>query len=110
VSDAPLPVLTLPGSALARIAEAEGVPVVREAFVDRGYRADGTLIPRAEPGALLHDLDEITDRAIAFVRDGRCDSLCVHGDTPNAVAMATAVRDALIAEGISIAPFARVST
>jgi UPF0271 protein len=100
-----LAVLTLPGSALGRLAADAGIPVVTEAFVDRGYRADGTLIPRTEAGAILHDLDEIVARAVAFVKDGAAESLCVHGDTAGAVDMAIAVRSALLNAGVTLSPF-----
>ncbi|MEO7260927.1 MAG: 5-oxoprolinase subunit PxpA [Jatrophihabitantaceae bacterium] len=114
----PLPVLTLPGSALASAATAAGLPVVLEAFCDRGYQADGSLVPRAEPGAVLHEAGEIADRALAMVVDGavraadgsrvalRPASLCVHGDTPGATEIAAAVRDRLTGAGIRLAAFA----
>lgn len=105
VSEDALPVLALPGSVLARIATDEGIPVITEAFVDRGYRDDGTLIPRDEAGAILHDLEEITERAVAFARDRIADSLCVHADTPGAVAMAASVRSALTEAGIAVSSF-----
>lgn len=116
--DRPLPVLTLPGSVLATAAEAAGLPVVAEAFCDRGYRPDGSLVPRGEPGALLHEPAAIADRALAMVGDGtvtavdgspvavRPRSLCVHGDTPGAAAIARAVRDRLTGAGVQLAPFA----
>jgi len=105
-------------SGSARAAEEAGVRFVREAFVDRGYRSDGTLVPRTDPGALLSDDGEIAARAVRMVTEGRVvaadgtdipvgvDSLCVHGDTPGAVAMALAVRDALAEAGVSVEPFA----
>jgi UPF0271 protein len=116
--DPRLALLGLAGSAVERAAEEAGVRFVREAFVDRGYRPDGTLVPRTEPGALLHDPAEIAARAVRMVTDGRVvavdgsdirvqvDSLCVHGDTPGAVAMARAVREALTAAGVGVEPFA----
>ncbi len=116
--DPSLALLGLGGSAVERSAREAGLRFVREAFVDRGYRADGTLVPRAEPGALLSDADAITARAVRMVKDGRVtavdgtdiavqvDSLCVHGDTPGAVAMARAVREALAAAGVAVEPFA----
>jgi UPF0271 protein len=113
-----LPMLGLPHSiALVHAAEA-GLTPVREAFVDRAYKADGTLAPRQLPGAVLHDIEEITDRTVRMVAEGlvstidgsdikiRFESLCVHGDTPGAVAIARAARDALEREGIEIQPFA----
>jgi len=116
--DPSLALLGLAGSAVERAAREAGVRFVREAFVDRGYRADGTLVPRTEPGALLSDDDAIADRAVRMVTDGRVtavdgtelhveiDSLCVHGDTPGAVAMARAVRDTLAASHVAVEPFA----
>lgn len=116
--DPRLALLGLTGSAVHRAAEEAGVRFVGEAFVDRGYRADGTLVPRGEPGALLTDDARIAERAVRMVVDGSVtaadgsdvavavDSLCVHGDTPGAVAMARAVRDALAAAGVEVRPFA----
>ncbi len=117
--DRPLPVLTLPGSALAAAAADAGLPVVAEAFCDRGYRADGSLAPRGQPGAVLHEPGEIADRALAMVTEGeiravdgspvtvRPHSLCVHGDTPRAAEIARAVRDRLAGAGVELAAFAR---
>ncbi|MET3564991.1 UPF0271 protein [Leifsonia sp. 563] len=116
--DPTLALLGLAGSAVERAAGEAGVRFVREAFVDRGYRSDGTLVPRTDPGALLSDDGEIAARAVRMVTEGRVvaadgtdipvgvDSLCVHGDTPGAVAMALAVRDALAEAGVSVEPFA----
>lgn len=116
--DPSLALLGLAGSEVERAAEEAGLRFVREAFVDRGYRPDGTLVPRTEPGALLEGEREIATRALRMVVDGtvtahdgtdipvRVDSLCVHGDTPGAVAMALAVREALTAAGVAVEPFA----
>ncbi len=103
--DPQLPILGLPGSAVLELAAGAGLPVFREAFVDRGYRADGTLIPRGEPGDLLEDLEQIADRAVEFALRGAADSLCVHGDTPGALAMARLVRQRLAEAGIGLRPF-----
>lgn len=115
--DPSLPLLGLAGSEVERAAADAGLRFVREAFVDRGYRADGTLIPRTDPGALLADASEIADRAVRMVTEGtvdavdgaavglEVDSLCVHGDTPGAVAMAGAVRSALAAADVQVEPF-----
>jgi UPF0271 protein len=117
--DPGLPVLGLPGSAFLRLADAAGLATVAEAFADRGYHGDGTLVSRREPGALLHDPAEVADRMVRLVTDGelvavdgtvvavRAGSICVHGDSPGAVAMAAAVRDALRAAGVGISAFAR---
>ncbi|GAA4197613.1 5-oxoprolinase subunit PxpA [Microbacterium oryzae] len=116
--DPTLPVLGLPGSALLDAAQRAGLGTATEAFADRGYLASGALVPRGQPGAVLHGVDEVARRMARLVRDGqvaavdgtalrlRADSICVHGDSPGAVAMAVAVRRALEAEGIPLAPFA----
>jgi UPF0271 protein len=116
--DAKLPVLGLPGSAFLRIAADRGLRAVPEAFADRAYRPDATLLPRREPGAVLADPDEVAARCVRMVLhsevvagDGtvlqvRAESICLHGDSPAAVQMARAVRDALRSAGVEIAPFA----
>src|SRR4029078_4828519 len=98
-----------------------GVGTVLEAFADRAYRADGSLVPRGEPGAVLHDPEEVAARAVRMVVEGVVvaedgtglrlapESICVHGDSPGAVSMATAVHDALEAAGVRVAPFAPAS-
>jgi 5-oxoprolinase (ATP-hydrolysing) subunit A len=113
-----LPVLTLPGSELETAATDLRLPVVSEAFADRGYRDDGSLVPRSEPGALLTDPAEVAARATAMVVAGTVPtasgtalqvnprSICLHGDTPGAVAIATAVRASLEQAGVVLAPFA----
>ena len=103
--DAGLPVLGLPGSALLRIAAEAGLRPVPEYFLDRAYTADGRLVDRRLPGAVLHDPDEAAARAVAVAREGRLESLCTHGDSPAAVAMARTVRAALAAAGVEVAPF-----
>lgn len=116
--DARLPVLGLPGSALLRAAEAAGLPTVTEGFADRGYTPAGTLVPRSEPGALVHEPAAVAERAVRMAADGvvhavdgtpvavAVRSVCVHGDTPGAVDLARAVRTALEAAGVRVAPFA----
>ncbi|MFD3446973.1 LamB/YcsF family protein [Microbacteriaceae bacterium 4G12] len=113
-----LPLLGLPGSEIEAAAAAAGSPFFREAFVDRGYLPDGTLVPRGSAGALLSGDDAIAERAVRLATTGRVqaidgtelelrvDSLCVHGDTPGAVDMARSVRAALIAAGVPLAAFA----
>ena len=115
--DVALPVLTLPGSVLATLAVERGVTSVAESFADRGYLADGALIPRGGPGAVLHDPIAIAHRAVTIARDGQVRaedgstvrlapaSLCVHGDTPGAVHIASAVRAALTDAGIDVESF-----
>ena len=116
--DRRLPVLGLPGSVLLREAEAGGMQPVPEGFADRGYTPAGTLVPRTEPGAVLHDPAVVAERAVRMAADGvvvavdgssvlmPVRSVCVHGDTPNAVEIARSVRAALEATGVVVAPFA----
>lgn len=116
--DATLPVLGLPGSAFLRRAEEAGLRAVREGFADRGYRADGTLVPRGEPGALITDPADVAERVLQLVTDGsvtavdgtrvslQVESVCLHGDTAGAVDLARAVRARLEDDGVTVAPFA----
>ena len=116
--DPGLPILGLPGSELLKQAQEAGHPVFIEAFVDRAYLADGTLVPRSQEGAVLHDVDSIVERAVRMATKGevvaldgtllqvRPDSLCIHGDTPGAVEMAAAVRAGLEAAGVELESFA----
>ncbi|BCW51984.1 UPF0271 protein [Arthrobacter sp. 1088] len=116
--DPGLPVLGLPGSAWLKLAEESGHPVFREAFVDRAYLPDGTLVPRSEEGAVLHDPAAVVAQAVRLATrkevvavDGTivpvsADSLCIHGDTPGAVNMAAAVRAGLEEAGVEIDAFA----
>ncbi len=95
-------------AALAELARLRGHRIVREGFADRAYAADGSLLPRGAPGALLSAPAEAAAQALALARSGRFDTLCVHGDGPHAVAIAEAVRAALLAEDALIrAPKAR---
>jgi len=103
-----------PGTEHERAAGAAGLRFVAEAFADRGYRADGTLVPRAEPGAMIEDPEVAAARIVALLRDGGLrardgawvplvpGTVCVHGDSPRAVATTTAVRRALLAAGVAI--------
>lgn len=116
--DPGLPVLGLPGSAWLTLAEEAGHPVFREAFVDRAYLPDGTLVPRSQEGAVLHDPAAVVAQAVRLATlkevvavDGsvvpvQADSLCIHGDTPGAVDIAAAVRQGLEQAGVQIEAFA----
>ena len=116
--DPELPVLGLPGSAFLRLAADKGLRTVREAFADRGYQSDGTLVPRRSPGAMLRDPEVVGARMARLVTEGtlvaadgttlvvRAESICVHGDSPGAVVMARAVSDALRAQGVRVEAFA----
>lgn len=99
-----LPLLGLPGSAVLRRADAEGLQTVLEGFADRGYTPDGTLVPRTEPGALLDDPGQAAAQALRLAE--RVQSLCVHGDSPGALEMARAVRGALEDAGIALTSLA----
>ncbi|MFH8371088.1 LamB/YcsF family protein [Streptomyces sp. NPDC018031] len=113
-----LPVLGLPGSRLHRAARAAGLPAVPEAFADRAYAADGTLVPRTSPGAVISDPGTVLERSVSIARDAsvtsadgrrlavRVRSLCVHGDTPGAAALARRIRDGLDGAGVRVAAFA----
>lgn len=98
-----LPLLGLPGSAIELAAASADLEFFTEGFADRAYRADGSLVPRSESGSVLTDPAEVAARAVELA--GQVDSLCVHGDTPGAVALATATRAALAAAGIEVRAF-----
>ncbi|WP_327393641.1 LamB/YcsF family protein [Streptomyces sp. NBC_01186] len=114
----PLPVLGLPGSRLLAAAAEAGLPTVEEAFADRAYRPDGTLVPRSEEGAVVTDPEQVIKRSVRLARDGeivatdgmtltaRARSLCVHGDTPDAARLARRVREELTSAGVRIRAFA----
>jgi UPF0271 protein len=115
--DPGLPILGLPGSEVLRLAEAAGLRAVSEAFADRAYNPDGTLTSRSQPGSVLEDPEAVAARVLQMTTgeaisaiDGSdlsisAESVCVHGDSPGAVAMAMAVKRALDAAGISIKAF-----
>jgi UPF0271 protein len=106
----------LAASALLEEARAMGLPVAAEAFADRAYQLDGSLLPRTRAGAVLEDPDAVARQAVAIARDRRvpledgsvlaigADTLCLHGDTPGAVANAQAIRGALASAGVLVAP------
>ncbi|WP_020495183.1 LamB/YcsF family protein [Sciscionella marina] len=113
-----LPILGLPGSELLAAAAAAGCDPISEAFADRGYTPEGTLVPRREPNALLEGTEPVVQRAIGLAVRGeitavdgtllhsRAHSLCLHGDSAEAVDRAIAVRAALTSAGVRLAPFA----
>lgn len=116
--DATVALLGLARSELIPAAERAGIRGVSEAFIDRAYQSNGALVPRAMKDSVLHDVGFAAERAVRMVREGsvesidgttipvRAESLCVHGDGPDAVAMVTAARAALERAGIRVAPFA----
>jgi Uncharacterized proteins, homologs of lactam utilization protein B len=113
----PLPVLGLPGSRLHACAVEAGLPVVAEAFADRAYTADGTLVPRGRESAVIHDPDTVVERSLAMARSRtvtshcgrtlsvRAASLCLHGDTPGSVELARRVRARLEEAGVRVEAF-----
>jgi UPF0271 protein len=100
-----LPLLGQPGSLLESTALGHGVRFIAEGFPDRRYRDDGSLVPRSELGAVLHDLAEIQASVERLVTEGRIATLCVHGDEPAAVANADRIRSILSQLGIAITNF-----
>lgn len=115
--DPTLAVLAISGTQLEQAARAQGLTVRSEIFADRAYLPSGQLVPRGQPGAVLHDATEAADRLIGYLKSGRmpvvgaepialrADSICVHGDNAESVAMVREVRARLEAEGVVFAPF-----
>lgn len=112
-----LALLAISGTLLEDAAREAGLSVWSEVFADRGYLANGRLVPRGNARAMIHDPDEAADRMIAFLESGlmptvdgapvrlAAHSICVHGDSPGAVAMAARLRERLEAAGVTVAPF-----
>jgi len=112
--DRSLVMFGLPGSELLEAGRAAGLRVAAEGFADRSYEADGSLTPRSRPGAVIHDADAVVTRAVRMVRDGvvltatgetlplRIDTICVHGDTPGADALARRLRAGLAEADIDV--------
>ena len=115
--DKDLPVLLLPGAVALDVARDAGLRGVTEAFADRNYNPDGTLVSRREANAVIHDADQVTANMVRLATQGTitavdgteipmsAESICVHGDTPGAVAMARAVRAGLENAGVTIQSF-----
>lgn len=115
---ASLPVMGLPGSVLAGRCAGRGIRYLPEAYADRAYASDGSLVPRSVPGAVLDDPEEVAMRVVRLVREGTIEAIdgtdvpiaavtvCVHGDTPGAVAIARRVRQALEEGGVQITALA----
>lgn len=113
--DASLVLFALSGSQLVAAGQQAGLRVASEVFADRGYRPDGSLAPRGTPGAVITDAAEVARRAVymaarqtVWAFDGtavsvKADTICIHGDTPGAAALARAVREALASAGIEVA-------
>jgi 5-oxoprolinase (ATP-hydrolysing) subunit A len=115
-TDPSMVLVVLAGSRWADQAERMGLRVAREAFADRALLPDGTLVPRSKPGAVIHDIQHVIERSVRLATEKtvvaisgevvhiEADTLCLHGDTPDAVALASALRGALEAAGISLSP------
>ena len=115
--DPGLTLMALAGAPLIGWARARGLRVVAEAFADRAYNDDGSLVSRRLPGAVLHDADAIAERMLRLVQTGevesitgrsvpvQADSICVHGDSPGAVEMARRIRARLEQAGVALRPF-----
>jgi UPF0271 protein len=114
--DRSLMLFGLPGSQSIEAGRRHGLRTASEAFADRAYRPDGTLVPRSQPGAVIDDADTVVSRAVMMARDHvvvavdgarvplDVETICVHGDTPGAAALAAKIRQALIAAGIDVRP------
>ena len=115
--DRNLKFVVLANTRLVTAGEAAGLPLVHEVFADRAYEDDATLVSRRKPGAVLHDTAQIAERVVRMVEDRavvsvsgktikvQLDTVCIHGDTPGAVEIARAVRQALKDSGIEVRPF-----
>jgi len=112
-----LAILAISGTELEHAARASGVETYSEIFADRAYQPNGQLVPRSEPGAVIHDADQAAQRLISFVESGRMNviggnaielaahSVCVHGDTPGAVSMAQHIRTEFTNAGLTLQAF-----
>ena len=115
--DPGLPILGLPGSEVLRLAAAAGLRAVPEAFADRAYNPDGTLVSRSQPGAVLESPADVVAQVLRMATESsvravdgsvlkiQAESICVHGDSPGAVAMATAAKAALAEAGVTVSAF-----
>lgn len=115
--DPELAFLAISGTQSEKAARDSGVVVYSEIFADRGYLSSGQLVPRGQDGAMIEDAREAAQRLVNFMKDGKmpvtdgdpislkAQSICVHGDSQHAVAMASEIRNRLTAEGIKIEPF-----
>ena len=114
--DSALPLVVLSGSTMVDAGKDAGLDVVPEVFADRAFDADGALVPRWRPGAVIHEPERVTRRAVRMVRDGSVaaidgtqvalagETICVHGDTPGAEDLARTLRQGLEAAGIAVSP------
>lgn len=120
--DAGLVLVALAGSRWVEVARQCGVRVAREVFADRAYNADGTLVPRSVPGAVIHDRSHVIERSLRLVTERtvtaitgetimlEADTICLHGDTPGAVDLASALHTAFLGAGVALTPMSRLLT
>jgi UPF0271 protein len=114
-----LAILAISGTELEAAGRAAGLPTYSEIFADRAYLPNSRLVPRSRPDAMVHEAKAAADRLIGFLDNGlmpvvggdpiplAAQSICVHGDSPDAVAMAREIRARLQAAGVVLAPFLR---
>jgi len=112
--------VVLAGSRWVALAERMGLRAAREVFADRAFNADGTLVSRSKPGSVLHDLNEVVDRSLRLVTEGKvttitgevielqADTICLHGDTPGSVHLAAALKAAFERAGVERVPMGRL--
>lgn len=120
--DPEMVLVVLAGSPWAEIAQRMGLRIAREAYADRAVNADGTLVPRSRPGAVIHHEDEVVERCVKLVTEHKvraitgeeievhADTLCLHSDTPGSAALAAAIRTALEKSGVQIVPMGQLVT
>lgn len=114
--DPELILVGLAGSAWIKVAQETGLRVASEVFADRALNPDGTLVPRSQSGAVIHDLEDVITRSLRMVTEGkataitgeeipvRADTICLHGDTPGAVDLARSLREGMEAAGVTVVP------
>lgn len=103
--DPSLPLMTMAGGEAERLARAAGLRVVLEGFADRAYDDTGRLVPRTRSGALLTRGEDVAEQAVRLARSGTVETICIHGDTPGAPALAEVARAALEAAGLRLRSF-----
>ena len=118
--DASLILVVLAGSPWAELSARRGLRVAHEVFADRAVNPDGTLVPRSNAGAVIHDRSQVVERSLQLVTERRvkavtgetvelhADTLCLHGDTPGAVDLASAIRQAFEQAGVDVVPMSRL--
>jgi len=118
--DSGIILLALAGSKWIEVAKNIGMRVAREVFADRAVHSDGTLVSRSQQGSVIHDLNEVVERSLQMVTEGKivsvegdivevqADSICLHGDTPGAVDMAKTLKEQFMANGVKITPLSDI--